>query len=56
MTNKVAIVTDTTACIPMEITAQYGIITVPVIMVFGDESYKNGIDMTTSEFIIDFSW
>ena len=50
MTNKVTIVTDTTACIPMEIATQYGIVTVPVIMVFGDESYKNGIDMTTSEF------
>jgi len=50
MTDKVAIVTDTTACIPPEIQARYGIVTVPVILVFGDESYKNGVDMTTSEF------
>ena len=50
MANKVAIVTDTTACIPPELAEKYGIELVPVVFVFGDESYRDGIDMSTAEF------
>jgi len=50
MTNKVAIVTDTTACIPREMAEKYGIELVPIVFIFGDESYRDGIDMSTSEF------
>ena len=50
MANKVAIVTDTTACIPPELAEKYGIELVPVVFIFGDESYRDGIDMSTAEF------
>jgi len=50
MADKVAIVTDTTACIPKELAAKHGIELVPVIFMFGDESYRDGVDMSTAEF------
>ena len=48
--NKVAIVTDTTACIPQEQIARYEINVVPVELIFGDKTYRDGIDITPSEF------
>jgi len=50
MANKVAIVTDSTACIPREQVEKYSIEVVPVIFVFGDRSYRDGIDMSPAEF------
>ncbi len=50
MTNKVAIVTDSTACIPKEQAVQYGIEVVPVVFVFEDKSYRDGIDISPTEF------
>jgi DegV family protein with EDD domain len=47
---KVAIVTDTTACIPRELTQKYEIEIVPVVFIFGDRAYQDGIDMSTTEF------
>jgi len=49
MGNKVAIVTDTTACIPKEQVDRYGIEVVPVVFIFGDKSYRDGIDMSPAE-------
>ena len=37
---KVAIVTDTTACIPREQVEEYGIELVPIDLVFGDKVYR----------------
>ena len=48
--NKVAIVTDTTACIPQEQVAEYGIEVVPVQLIFEDKVYRDGIDITPTEF------
>ena len=50
MINKVAIVTDTTACIPQEQVEKYNIEVVPVQFIFGDRAYRDGIDMTPTEF------
>lgn len=50
MVNEVAIVTDTTACIPKEQVEQYGIEVVPIEFIFGDKVYRDGIDMTPTEF------
>ena len=47
---KVAIVTDTTACIPQEQIARYEINVVPVELIFGDKTYRDAIDITPSEF------
>jgi DegV family protein with EDD domain len=55
MKQKVAIVTDTTACIPQEMVKKYGIELVPVEFIFsdkifGDKVYRDGIDMSPAEF------
>ena len=50
MANKVAIVTDTTACIPQEQVEKYGIELVPVDIIFGDRVYRDGIDITPDQF------
>ena len=47
---KVAIVTDTTACIPQEQVARYDIEVVPVQLIFEDKAYRDGIDISPTEF------
>lgn len=47
---KIAIVTDTTSYIPEDILEKYHIHTIPLSVVFGEESYREGIDITTEEF------
>lgn len=47
---KLAIVTDSTAYIPENLLEKYHIHTVPLSVVFGDESFREGIDITTAEF------
>ena len=47
---KAAIISDTTACVPQEQAAEYGIQLVPMAIVFGDKTYRDGIDMTAKEF------
>ena len=41
---KVAVVTDSSACLPLELAAQHGIEVVPFTMAFGDQVYRDGID------------
>ena len=48
--NKVAIVTDSVACIPKERVEEYGIEVVPIQVVFGDKVYRDGVDITPREF------
>jgi DegV family protein with EDD domain len=50
MINKVAIVTDTIACIPKEQVEKYGIEVVPIQVIFGDKVYRDGIDISPAEF------
>lgn len=47
---KVAIVTDTTACIPQEQVSKYDIEIVPVQLIFEDKTYRDGIDISPAEF------
>ncbi|TET46091.1 MAG: DegV family protein [Dehalococcoidia bacterium] len=47
---KVAVVTDTTACIPQEQVARYDIEIVPVQLIFEDKTYRDGIDISAAEF------
>ena len=47
---KVAIVTDTTACIPREQVEEYAIELVPIQIIFGDKVYLDGIDISPAEF------
>ena len=46
---KVAIVTDSVACLPRELVEQYGIGIVPVNFYFGDKVYRDWVDITPSE-------
>ena len=48
--NEVAVVTDTTACIPQEKVARYNIEIVPVQLIFEDKTYRDGIDISAAEF------
>lgn len=50
MNGKVAIVTDTTACIPKEQAELYGIEVVPVELIFENKVYRDGIDINPEEF------
>jgi len=46
---KVAIVTDSVACLPRELVEQHGIKIVPVNFYFGDTIYRDWVDITPSE-------
>jgi len=50
MAKGVAIITDTTACIPQEMVKEYGIELVPIEVIFDDRVYRDGIDITPAEF------
>jgi DegV family protein with EDD domain len=50
MSNKVAIVTDSTAYLPEEILKQYSISITPLSVVWGDDVYRDGVDILPDEF------
>ena len=47
---KVAIVTDTTACVPREQVARYDMEVVPVQLIIEGKTYRDGIDISPTEF------
>ncbi len=49
---KVAIVTDSIACLPRELAERYGIYVVPIDLVFEGRVYRDGLDAVPSEFYI----
>lgn len=48
--NKIAIVTDSAACLPERLINQYGIHVVPFRLIWGREIFQDGVDMTSPEF------
>jgi DegV family protein with EDD domain len=50
MTQKVAIVTDSSACIPTELADKYGIELVPLNVIFEDKIYQDGVDISPADF------
>ncbi|NJJ38946.1 DegV family protein [Paenibacillus apii] len=48
--NKTVIVTDSTSDIPPSLAEAYGIEIVPLTLMFGEESYRDGIDITPEQF------
>jgi DegV family protein with EDD domain len=46
----VHIVTDSTSDLPAELAAQYGIHVVPLLIYFGAEEFRDGVDLDTSTF------
>ncbi len=47
---KVAIVTDSTACIPAELIKGYPVYSAPLQVIWGEESFRDGIDIQPAEF------
>ena len=47
---KVAIVTDSTSSLPKEYQEKYNISVVPQVLIWGDKSYEDGIDIQADEF------
>ena len=47
---KVRVVTDSASDLPPEVAAELGITVVPAQIQFGDEVFRDGIDLTTDEF------
>ena len=47
---KVAIVTDSTSSLPKEYQEKYNISVVPQVLIWGDKSYDDGIDIQADEF------
>jgi DegV family protein with EDD domain len=50
MSNKVAIVTDSTAYLPHECLKQYNISVTPLSVIWGNEVYQDGVDILPEEF------
>jgi len=47
---RVAVVTDTTADLPAELVAKYGIHVIPQILIMGDKTWRDGIDIDSAAF------
>jgi DegV family protein with EDD domain len=50
MSNKVAIVTDSTAYLPQEILNEYNISITPLSVIWGEEVYRDGVDLAPDQF------
>jgi DegV family protein with EDD domain len=50
MSKKVAIVTDSTTYLPEELTKNYKIVVTPAIVIWGDDEYRDGVDIQPKEF------
>jgi DegV family protein with EDD domain len=48
--SKVAIVTDSTAYLPKDLLEQYSITVVPQILIWGEETFQDGVDIQPDEF------
>jgi len=46
---KVAVVTDSTCCLPPELVKQHGISVIPLQIIYEGKSYRDGIDMTPGD-------
>jgi DegV family protein with EDD domain len=50
LARKVAIVTDSTADLTPELIEEFGVTIVPLQVIFGNEAYREGVNITTEEF------
>ena len=50
MSRKVAIVTDSTGYLPSDLIAKHNITVLPLEVIWGDETFKDGVDIQPSEF------
>ena len=48
--SKIAVVTDSTTYLPPELVKQYNITIAPQVLIWGDQTYKDGVDITSEQF------
>ena len=48
--SKIALVTDSSQYLPQNLIDEYGIHVVPLTVIWGEETYADGVDITTEEF------
>ena len=48
--SKIALVTDSTTYMPSELVKKYNISVAPQVLIWGDQTYKDGVDIESSEF------
>lgn len=48
--SKIAIVTDSTIYLPKNLVEQYGIIVLPQVLIWGNETFEDGVNITPTEF------
>lgn len=48
--SKVAVVTDSVANLPPELVERYSITVIPLLVAFGQEAFRDGVDMTSAQF------
>lgn len=48
--SKIALVTDSTTYMPPELVKKYNISVAPQVLIWGDQTYKDGVDIQSSEF------
>lgn len=48
--SKVAVVTDSTAYLSDELISQYGITVIPLVVIWGEETLKDNVDISSDEF------
>jgi len=48
--SKIAIVSDSTAFLPSELTNQYAIKVLPLVVIWDEKNYEDGVDIQSSEF------
>ena len=46
---KIAIITDTDSSLPIDLAARHGIVQVPISIRFGDDTFRDGVDITAKE-------
>ena len=48
--SKIAVVTDSTTYMPPELVKKYNISVAPQVLIWGDQTYKDGVDIQSAEF------
>jgi DegV family protein with EDD domain len=48
--SKIALVTDSTTYMPPELVKKYNISIAPQVLIWGDQTYRDGVDITSSDF------
>src|SRR5574342_1051841 len=48
--SKIALVTDITTYMPPELVKKYNISVAPQVLIWGDQTYKDGVDIQSQEF------